>query len=307
MNLRYAIVGTGAIGGYYGGRLANSGKDVHFLLNSDYNFVRQNGLKINSVNGNFCIKPINAYNSTIDMPQCDVIIVALKSTQNNILPQILPPLLHNNSIIILVQNGLGLEAQLAKHFPATTIAGGMAFICSSKTGQGEIYHADYGALNVGFFQNDNQTIMQQIKADFEQSAVPFNINQDLNEARWRKLVWNMPYNGLCVALNTTTDKLMQNITSRQLVTDIMNEVVEGANACGAIIERSFVDKMLNMTDKMRPYAPSMKLDFDNNRAMEITAIYSNPIQMAKQAGYYMYKSEMLEQELLFIESKQMSK
>ncbi len=301
MNLRYAIVGTGAIGGYYGGRLANAGKEVHFLFNTEYEYVKNNGLKVDSVVGDFVVNPINAYKASMDMPKCDVVLVALKSTRNNQLKQILPPLLHNDTVIVLIQNGLGLEAQLAADFPNHTIAGGMAFICSSRIGVGHINHADYGALNVGFYQLPKITVLQQISSDFEQAKVPFAIAENLNEARWRKLVWNIPYNGLTVALNTSTDKLMQNADTRALVTDLMNEVLDGAAACGEKIEPEFVDKMLSMTDAMKPYAPSMKLDFDNHRTLEIQAIYSNPIATAKAAGCYMRKTEMLAQELKFLD------
>lgn len=302
MALRYAIIGTGAIGGYYGGRLAENGNEVHFLFNSEYEFVKQNGLKIDSVNGNFIINPVNAYQSTKEMPKCDVIIIALKSTRNDILPDLLRPILHESSIVILIQNGLNLEAELATSFPNQPIAGGMAFICSSRIGQGHIFHADYGALTVGFHQHANDEVLQQIKSDFEQSKIPFTIANNLNESRWRKLVWNIPYNGLTVVLQTSTDKIMQHPQSRKLVTELMEEVVCGAEACGEHIEQEFIDKMLAMTDKMRPYSPSMKLDFDNRRPMEIRAIYTNPIMIARQNGYNMHKTEMLEEELWFIQN-----
>ena len=302
MNLKYAIVGTGAIGGYYGGRLANSGCDVHFLFNTEYEHVAKNGLRVDSVKGDFIINPINAYHSSADMPKCDVVLIGLKSTQNHLLPQILPPLLKPDTLVVLVQNGLGLESQLASALSNQPIAGAAAFICSSRVGQGHIRHADYGALNIGTYQGANQNIIAQIKTDFERAGVPFTIASDLNEMRWRKLVWNIPYNGLTVALNTSTDKLMSTPSTRALVTDLMNEVVDAASVCDAIIEREFVDKMLAMTDRMTPYSPSMKLDFDNHRPMEIEAIYTNPVKTAMAAGYHMRKTEMLEQELRFIAS-----
>lgn len=301
MTLSYAIIGTGALGGYYGGRLAKSGNNVHFLLHSDYEYVKANGLKVNSVTGDFVINPINAYKSTSEMPKCDVVLVCMKTTQNHLLKDMLPPILHDNSVIILLQNGLCLEEELAVQFPNHTIMGAMAFICSSKTGKGEISHFDYGKINAGVFQHDREETVLQIKNDFDKAEVPFDIAPDLALARWKKLVWNIPYNGLTVALNTTTDKIMKSEAARQLVIDMMNEVVDAANACNVKLERSFVDEMLTLTDNMTPYSPSMKLDFDNRRKMEIRAIYSNPIDKAKRHGYHMKKVEMLQQQLFFIE------
>jgi len=303
MNLRYAIIGTGAIGGYYGGRLAESGKVVDFLYNSEYEYVKEHGLRVDSVAGDFCINLIQAYRTTADMPQCDVAIVALKSTRNNMLPDMLRPILHKDTVIVLIQNGLGLEAELSEAYPNHAIAGGMAFICTSRVGMGHIKHADYGALTVGYHRNANEEVMLQMKSDFENAKIPFTIAGNLNEARWRKLVWNIPYNGITVVLNTSTDNLMNNKETRKLIRNLMEEVVAGAAACGEHIESEFIEKMLTMTDNMRPYAPSMKLDYDNHREMEIRAIYSNPIRVAKSAGYDMRKTEMLEQELLFIQSE----
>lgn len=303
--LSYAVIGTGAIGGYYGGRLALSGQDVHFLYHSEYDYVKANGLDVKSVNGDFHLNNMQVYNNTESMPKCDVILVCMKSTQNDKLTQMLAPIVKDDSTIMLIQNGLGLEQELAKSFPNQVIAGGMAFICTSRVSPGHIIHADYGALTTAYLNNkyDEETA-EQIKADFKNANVPYTQGDDLNMFRWRKLVWNIPYNGLTVVLRTTTDKLMQNPASRQLITDLMEETVAGARACGANIKDDFVQKMLSNTDNMEPYAPSMRLDYDNHRQMEIRAIYSNPVKMAKAAGVHMHKVEMLEQQLRFIQENE---
>jgi 2-dehydropantoate 2-reductase len=302
MNLKYAVIGTGALGGYYGGRLANAGHDVHFLLHSDYYYVKENGLFIDSVDGEFTIYPINAYQSTSQMTACDVVLVCLKTTNNNMLNELLPPILHEKSVVILVQNGLGIEKELAASFPELSIAGGLAFICSSKLGKGRIGHFDYGKITVGAYQHENKEILEQICDDFAAAGVPSEYTSDLNKSRWKKLVWNIPYNGMTVVLNATTDHLMKQPDSRQLIYDLMVEVVEAANQCGVEIENSFADEMMKSTDEMLPYAPSMKLDFLAKRSMEIQAIYTNPIQTAMDAGYFMKKTAMLEQQLRFVQS-----
>lgn len=300
--LNYAVIGTGALGGYYGGMLANSGQNVHFLFHSDYEFVKENGLRVDSVNGNFLIKPVNAYQSTSLMPVCDVVLVCLKTMNNYLLKDLLPPLLHKDTVIILMQNGLGIEEELAEYFPQHTIAGGMAFICSSKTGDGHIAHYDYGSVRIGFYQRENAGIGQQISNDFTQAGITIELMPDLNQARWQKLVWNIPYNGMTVVLNTTTDRLMKNPDSRRLVRDLMMEVITAAGYCNARIGEDFVETMMKFTDAMTPYAPSMKLDYDAKRPMEIQAIYTNPVKTALKAGFEMKKVAMVEQELRFLQS-----
>ncbi|NCC98772.1 MAG: putative 2-dehydropantoate 2-reductase [Bacteroidia bacterium] len=299
--MRYAIVGTGAIGGFYGGELARIGKDVHFLLRSDYEFVKQNGLKVHSINGDFCINPINAYNDAKQMPKCDIILVCMKTTQNRLLPELLRPIVKPNTCIVLVQNGLNIEKNLASSYPDNDIAAGMAFVCCNKTAIGEIKHLDYGKLTLSPYQG-NCSYLKTLCKDLSEAGIDNYLWEEYVTARWRKLVWNIPYNGLTVVLNTTTELLMRNEASRQLVKELMEEVRAGGIACGADIPDNFIDEMLMSTDQMRPYDPSMRLDFLRHNRMEIEAIYSNPIAAAHNAKVEMPKIAMLEKQLKFIQA-----
>lgn len=301
MFLTYAIVGTGGIGGYYGGCLAKAGHPVHFLLHSDYEYVLKNGLKIDSVNGDFHLEKVSAYKNSQDMPKCDVVLVCLKTIQNHILSSILKPLLHEKTVVVLVQNGMGMEQELSEQLPSTSIVGATAFICTTKVGPGHIHHAEYGALTLAKHCGDCDEIIRQIASDFENASVNVSVFDDLNSVRWKKLVWNIPYNGLTVVLNAATDTLTNNPDSRKLVIDLMNEVVSAGRTCGAKISDSFIDKMIAMTEKMTPYSPSMKLDYDARRPMEIQTMFTNPIAIAKAQGFEMRKTEMLEQQLRFLE------
>ena len=299
--LSYSIIGMGAIGGYYGGRLAKAGREVHFLAHSDYQYVLQNGLRVESCDGDFCLPHINAYATQKDMPKTDVIIVGLKSVKNHdVLPELLRPIVHQNSIVILIQNGIGLEDDLQKEFPGLQIVAGLAFICSAKVGAGHVSHQCYGSINLGNYscqQEKFEVLLQDMTdAGIQAAEVPYL------EARWKKAVWNMPFNGMTVALNTSTDKLLKNPATRQLIYDQMMEVIGAANALGVnTLTSEFADKMMQMTDEMVPYSPSMKLDFDYHRPMEIEYLYSRPIAEAKKVGFEMPKLAMLEAELKFIE------
>lgn len=302
MELKYGIIGVGAIGGFYGGRLAKAGCDVHFLFHSEYNHVKNNGFQVDSVDGDFHLSDLAIYVDSVDMPKCDVVLVSLKSTQNHLLPTLLKPILHDSSMVILIQNGLGLEAELAQSFPNTTIVGGMAFICSSRIAPGHIQHKDYGALNIGFYQHRNDEMLTQFLDDCSVANLTVTVADDLYSSRWKKLVWNIPYNGLTVVLNATTEQIMKTSSSRQLVKDMMLEVRAAALANGAVMDESFVDDMLKMTDEMNPYSPSMKLDWEHQRPMELKSIYENPIKEALKVNCPMKKVEALFQILQFKQS-----
>jgi len=112
--MRFAVIGSGAVGGYYGALLAKAGFDVHFLFNSDYDHVKAHGLEVTSPNGDFSLPEVNAYQSTEDIPEVDVVILALKTTHNHLLNELLTPLLKYNPDILVLQNGLGVDSDVAK-------------------------------------------------------------------------------------------------------------------------------------------------------------------------------------------------
>ena len=123
------------------------------------------------------------------------------------------------------------------------------------------------------------------------------------EARWKKAVWNMPFNGMTVALHTQTDCLLKHPATRKLIREQMMEVIETARHLGVRnIDERFADQMLQMTDEMVPYSPSMRLDYDFHRPMEIHYLYTRPLEMARKAGHPMPKLEMLEAELRFLDT-----
>lgn len=308
MSLKYGIIGTGAIGGYYGAKLAKSGKDVHFLFHSDYEYVKAHGLRIDSVDGDFTLPSVNAYGNTADMPKCDVILVCLKSMNNHLLEDMLPPVLHKDALVILIQNGLGLEEDLQRVFPELYIAGGLAFICSNKLGQGHVAHLDYGKLNIGSYSCPDVALINTVVSDFMQAGIEAR-NVELKRARWMKLVWNIAYNGMTVVLNTTTDALMDNRDTERLLYELMQEVIHAANTIGLEhpIEDSYANDMIEMTKAMTPYSPSMKLDFDSRRPLEIDYIYTRPVEEARKAGFEMARVSMLEKQLRFIEAKYIHK
>jgi len=290
----------GAIGGFYGGCLAKAGREVHFLSHSDYQHVLEHGLQVDSCNGNFYLPHIHAYQSSSDMPKTDVVIVGLKTVNNRLLPELLTPLLHDDSIVLLIQNGIGVEEDLQQSFPRLHIVAGMAFICSAKVGPGHINHQDFGSVNLGNYSCPDAAF-QQLLADLQDAGIAAAEVPYL-EARWKKAVWNMPFNGMTVALNTSTDKLLKHPSTRQLIYDQMMEVIGAANALGVTgLTAEFADKMIQTTDAMVPYSPSMKLDFDFHRPMEIDYLYSRPIAEARKAGFNMAKLAMLEAELRFIQ------
>ena len=299
---QFSIVGTGAVGGFYGGLLQKAGFDVHFLLNRDFDHVSAHGLRIDSSRGNFELPQVNAYKNPSDMPKCDVVIVALKTTANAALKNILPHLIKENGIILTLQNGLGSEEEIADLVGPEHILGGLCFLCSNKLGPGHIHHLDYGLITLGEYRASGEPggltpRLEAVAQQLESAGIPIRTVDDLALARWKKLVWNIPFNGLSVVRNVLTDQLIKTPKTRKLCRTLMHEVAEASAACCRPISPEFITKMLSDTEKMEPYAPSMKLDYDRGNPMELEAIYGNPIRAAEAAGVDMPETRKLYNQL----------
>jgi 2-dehydropantoate 2-reductase len=294
--LSYAILGTGALGGYYGARLAHGGAEVHFLLRSDFEHVQQYGLRVDSPDGDFSIPAdrVQAYGDPTDLPPCDVAVVCLKTTQNDQLPRLLERCVKPDGVVLVLQNGYEPEADAAALVGPERVLGGLCFLCSNKLGPGHIEHQDFGHIHMGVYQPKAegwpslgvaQKRFAQVTDHFNRAGIDTTAVDDLRLSRWKKLVWNIPYNGLSVVLNQTTDRLMADPVSRRRVVRLMEEVQTAAQTVDRReISDRFIQKMLDYTESMTPYKTSMMLDHEAGRPLEIEAIVGDPLRAAESAG-----------------------
>ena len=308
---RIGVIGAGAIGGFYGVMLARAGYDVHFLLRSEYDVVKQSGLRINSaVHGALHLEDVNAYRQASDMPKCDWLLVGAKSTSNRDLAPLIIDAAADGAKVVVLQNGLGVEDELRQVLPDSLhLLGGLCFICAHRSALGVVEHQALGGVNLGYHSGRCSTADEELAcveegvAMFRAAGVDSNAAPNLVQARWQKLVWNMPYNGLSVVLNAGTAPMMENPDSRALVKAIMQETYGASAACGYALPEVLVDRMLAMTDRMPNYLPSMYHDHANGRPMELEAIYAAPLAQAAAVGYAMPKTEALYHALKFLSSR----
>ncbi len=191
MSFRIAIVGSGAIGSYYGAKLAYSGSDVHFLMRGDLSEVRRAGLCIRGAGENFRLAEVNCYSSTKEIGPCDLVLIAVKATSNPDLVDLVPPLLHSRTMLLTMQNGLGNEEFLAEYFGTERVLGAICFICLSRTSRTEVERYDYGHIVIGEYGRAPQSRTHAVAAEFTRGGVQCTVVENLALERWRKLVWNV--------------------------------------------------------------------------------------------------------------------
>lgn len=349
-----AIIGSGAVGGYYGSRLWEAGHDVKFHMRGDhYKHSKANGLVVTSVRGDVFIPPdqLQVYEDTNDIGTVDWVICALKSTGINAIPDLLFPLLTENTRVINIMNGLIEEdiLELLNNNATTATAaatkdgsssslsndnnnnkdeqqqqqlltccaaiyGGMALLCSNRIGPGRIDHSYAGLLSGGVAAASPKTNPQLNQAAFEAlwdiTKVDIVYEESLLRGRWKKNCWNLPFNGISVAMGgVTIDVIVNNVGLRKLAFRIMDETIAIANED---LKQNGYDEsyylgdaekkqMMDLSDAMGPYKTSTMLDLVERRPMEVRFLFRKPLERAEKLGI---KAPHLETLVLLIESYQ---
>jgi len=291
---RIAIIGAGALGCYYGAKLIKAGGDVHFLARSGRAALTARGLQVKSPTESIRIRKIHVYGSAAEIGPCDLVIVATKATANDAVKNLLPPLLGPDTIVLTLQNGLGVEEPLAEIAGAGRVYGAICYIGCMRTGPGVVKCSFPGLMTIGKFgpSADNRT--NAIAALWRQAGVKCTAQENLEMQRWHKLVWNVPFNGLAIVSGgLTTDVLIADEGLRLLARRLMEEVVDAAAKFGHEIPRSFIDLQFERTAKMGPYRPSSLIDFEEGRDVEIEEIWGEPVRRAKAIGAPVPRMEML--------------
>ena len=272
--MRIAVVGAGALGLYYGALLQNSGEDVHFLLRRDYDAITADGLRVFSVNGDFSLPHVRGYRTPDEIGPVDLVLVGLKTFANGLFPELIGPLVGARTSILTLQNGLGNEEALAELFGAGRVIGGVAFLCCNRGEPGEVHHLGAGRIVLGEYQPGDAARVERLAAMFGKAGVDCRATDDLKRARWEKLVWNIPFNGLCALLEQPVNMLLAQEVCRRLVREIMLEVIAAANAQGLKrpIAEGYADSMLEFTDNMGEYRPSMQIDREEGRQLDETGL-----------------------------------
>lgn len=300
---RYAIIGSGALGGLYGAMLAKSGHEVHFLLRSDFQHVAENGLKIESVWGDFEISHPHIYRDAREMPACDVTIIATKTTQNDSMIDLLAAPTSGGGVVLVLQNGLNIESNAVELVGHDRVYSGCCFLCSNKVGPGHIRHLDEGRIVFGRLENSADDIAKTIAGEMIAAGIPAKTTDDVAMVRWRKLMWNIPFNGLSVVLDSSTKQLIESEDAVALAIQLVDEVYAGATSIGIEIPADQKLATIESTRKMVPYDSSMRLDYLAGRQMEIEAIFDNPIAASQ---IEMPSVKMLRNQLAYLQSRNRS-
>ena len=296
------LVGPGAIGLYYGGLLAKSGIQLHILARSDYDTLRKEGITLRMMNPDssdaetmYKIRPASVELDAQSIGWADWIIIAAKATANrDLLPTLQTLVQPEKTILLTLQNGMGNVDYLAQHFPKNPILAGLCFVCVNRVSPAVVENYLPGRVEIG--SRDDRypdTVVAAVSA-FTAAGIKCIQAQVLDSAIWRKLCWNIPFNGLTIAAGgITTDQVLADERLVSRAKKLMHEIQEAASLEGHAIEDAFLQKQLDITQKMDAYRPSSLIDFQEGRAVELEAIFGEPLRRGQALGLKMPELERL--------------
>jgi 2-dehydropantoate 2-reductase len=296
--MRIAIVGTGAIGGWYAALLAQAGHEVHCLARSDFPVIRAQGLTIRHKGQQRVVRVASAAPDAAAIGPCDLVVVTLKSTSNAALPELMGPLLGPATLVVTLQNGMGNVEALARLLPVERIVAGLCFVCINRLAPAVIETTLAGYVRMAAAEGPINPAVVKCVEVFVGAGVDCQAEASLEAVLWKKLCWNIPFNGLSIAGGSiTTDLILANPALNERAYLLMKEVQAAAVARGHGFEDLHIKRQFVVTAGMGPYRPSSLIDFVEGRDVEVEGIWGEPLRRGLAAGVPMPETQKLVAEI----------
>lgn len=279
------IIGAGAVGAFFGAALARQGAQVSVVCRSDFDAVNRTGFYIRSpLLGDHHFQPAQVFRSVAEVaPTFDFVALSTKVLEHIDRVALIRPTVATSTNIVLIQNGIDIERELAVAFPHNELLSAIAFIGVSRGGGGEIHHQSAGWLTLGRYPTGLTPAAQRLAAMFEASGVRCTLTDDVVTARWQKALWNATFNPISIlGAVLDTETMLRTERDRTFIRKAMLEVAEVAAGAGHALDLAVIDKLIETTRKMPAYKTSMALDLEHGRPMEIEAILGNVVRTGRE-------------------------
>ena len=303
---KWTLVGPGAVGLYYCGRIAYSGRYLCVLARSDAAELKANGIRVEMIDSETSqlkekfTAPIECVRREADeIAATDCVVIAAKSTVNHELIESLKSIVEpGHTVLLSLQNGLGNAEFFAEYFPDNPILTGLCFVCVNRTKPGLVENYHPGRVEIGSLGDRWSGVAKTVVEIFNRAGVLTSHAEKLDSALWRKLCWNIPFNGLSIAAGgITTDKILAQSDLLTRTQVLMEEVRAVAALSGHSISNEFIKGQFTVTKKMGAYKPSSLIDYLAEKPVEVESIWGEPLRRGRALGADMPELAKLYSEL----------
>jgi 2-dehydropantoate 2-reductase len=273
--VKILVMGTGAVGSFYGGKLARAGHTVTFIARGEnLRALRQKGLTVKSYQGNFSLERVHATDHLGEAGVCDLVLVCVKSYDTVDAARLMRPVVGAQTVILSLQNGVENEEWLEDTLGSANVLGGMVYIGAELTSPGVVEHSFSGALVFGEQDGQRTPRAKRLEWVFLDADLQAQLSSSITLMLWDKLVWNAAFNAIAVLTRSTVGELLASPLTRALVRDTMLEVVAVAQAQGLNLKESRADEHIqgSQTPAMSAFATSMAHDLARGKRLEYDAL-----------------------------------
>ncbi len=282
--MRLLIVGAGAVGGFFGGRLAKAGCDVTFLARGEtLTALRQRGLAVKSFEGDFQLA-VRAVGDPKEAGEIDLIVLAVKTYD---LPSLLPalkPLVERGSLLLTLQNGIDAERMALDFFGRECVVAGVVFITARRRAPGVIEHFRRGILTIGELDGAISRRAKAIAGLFSGAGVEARLVPDMIRVKWEKLCWNAPFNPLSVILRRPISAVLESPDLTRVARAAIAEVAAVAKANGIVLSEKIASETIDVSWDLKEYYTSMYEDFVAGRPTENESLCGAVVREGEKAG-----------------------
>lgn len=281
---RIAVMGAGAVGGYFGARLAGAGNEVAFIARGRHlEVMRKEGLRVKSLNGDLHVQS-RFTSDPKEIGPVDLVLVCVKSYSTEEAAKKLAPLVGKETIILSLQNGVDNPDKIASMWGKSRTMAGVVYIAAEVLAPGRIGHSAGGRIVLGELDGEVGEKTKAVHQLFADVQVPCTISTEIRKIMWGKLVWNAPFCAIACLTRATAQEIVESDSLKEVAIGCMGEVREAAKFLGIDLAPSVIEEALKLSRGLGNFKPSMLQDLEAGKPLEYEAFNGVVLNLLRRVG-----------------------
>ena len=283
--MRVAVMGAGAVGGYFGARLAGASNDVAFIARGPHlAALRRQGLTLESPQGNLHIRDALFTDDLSQVGVVDLVLFCVKSYDTEATADKLASLIGDRTIILSLQNGVDNADKIAQRWGHKRTLAGVVYIGSQLLQPGKIQHSSGGRIVFGELDGQVHESTQAVERVLSSARISCEVSKAIRNIQWRKLLWNAPFCAISCLTRTNVKEIVESESLTKLALDCMTEVREAAQAQAIDLDSALFEETLNFSKSLGDFKPSMLQDLEAGKPLEYEAFNGIVVGLLDRIG-----------------------
>lgn len=282
--IRIAVMGTGAVGGYFGARLAAAGQNMAFIARGSHlQAMRKDGLRVKSVQGDLHIRALFTSDPG-EVGLVDLVLFCVKSYDTEDTAAQLAPMVGEKTVILSLQNGVDNPDKIAARYGKARTLAGVVYLGAFVSDPGTIRHSAGGRIVLGNLAGEASETARRVEQILSGAQIPCAVSAEIRNAMWTKLVWSAPFCALACLARATVQEIVESEPLHKLAADSMEEVREAARSTGIELAPSVVEETFKFSQGLGDFKPSMLQDLEAGKPLEYEALNGIVVALLAQKG-----------------------